>query len=86
MDNINWCLNQKVYLKKILDSKCWIINTDGSFKNTIDCNGIFYIYYGDENFLIASKMNNSSPESLAYINMKDIENAKGWTPLVSTVK
>ena len=86
MNNIYWCVNQKVYLKKILDSKCWIINTDGSFKNTIDCNGIFYIYYGDENFLIASKMNNSSPESLAYINMKDIENAKGWTPLVSTVK
>jgi len=86
MDNIYWCRTQKATLQKKLPQKCWVIDSDGSNINTINCDGVFTVYYGDEDFMFANKTNNSAPESLAYINKNDIENATDWTSLGSTTK
>ena len=86
MNNLGWCITQKSTLKKKLTQKCWVIDSDGSIINTINCDGILVFYFGDDAFLFAEKANNSSPADLAYINKKDIENAKDWTSLGSTTQ
>jgi len=86
MNNFFWCNTQKVTLKKKLTQKCWVIDSDGSIINTINCDGILTFYFGDAAFLFAEKMNDTSPSSLAYINKKDIENEKDWTSLGSTTQ
>jgi hypothetical protein len=85
MDNTNWSIFNKtsfVAEKKVIPKKCMVLDTTGKIINTINFDKTAYtIFFGDDKFLFARIW--SELDSMVYIDKKDIENAKDWTPLVT---
>lgn len=87
MNNINWAGYQKGFnSKKNISQQCWIINNEGSIVNTINCDSVLTMYFGDQHILFASKINTTGANKMVYIDKKDLKNAKDWISLGSSIK
>jgi VCBS repeat-containing protein len=83
MDNSTWVSLAKRSGQEF-EKKCIVLDKEGNVVNTIPCDRVSRIYFGDSQYIFANisqMISDDIKSSYGYINKSDITSASEWTPM-----